>query len=96
MTSIMYETFNNYYLFKVLIINNIILGAYNSIGQLLFKREEETAKLFYYTTIFGIKQFTKQFKKQFTKTQASLELENLLKALFKYRTLLKIELVLCH
>lgn len=58
MASIMYETFNNCYLFKVLIINNIILGAYNSIGQ-LFKREEETAKLFYYTIIFGIKQLQK-------------------------------------
>ena len=58
MISVMYETFNNYFL-KILIINNIIMSTYNSIGQLLFKREENTAKLFCYTTIFGIKQLQK-------------------------------------
>lgn len=37
MISIMYEAFNNYYPYKILIASHIILGAYNSRGQLLFK-----------------------------------------------------------
>lgn len=69
----------------MLITSNITLGAYNSVHQLLFKMEKRTTKIillhhnFWYQII--------------TKTQASLELGNLLKALFQHKTLLKIKLV---